>query len=357
MQWHIITGSKGGVGKTLLSLLLLEYHLERKPEEGILVLDLNTSNTDTSAMLLYNKSIGKSMSLTLGESKRKITLRQTYSLDECRKSRDFGVGWPANPFELYGYNEFVDLLSSMKNNAEAIANKLQVPPVQSVIIDTNYHFCNLFPEQDELYQQYGEGGFKEDTMTVWFLWVYRQLSKLMQENEDSIMRRTASTIERQFIKEGGIGPIVHTYTPVGLLSQLDQNNWWGRIFSGQTDTVRRDLDHTIIKLEELERFPVGKYIGFSEWLKKLQEAKTAVSKGRYEDPHLLFVNILNEAVRQIDDYNRALPINIFPLSVYQSALEGYTDKEREDAVAALREIKIYRNFSRLLDRKYESFLL
>lgn len=30
MEWHIITGSKGGVGKTLQSLLLSSYYIQQK---------------------------------------------------------------------------------------------------------------------------------------------------------------------------------------------------------------------------------------------------------------------------------------------------------------------------------------
>lgn len=101
MQWHIITGSKGGVGKTLLTLLLLEYYLERKPDEGVLVLDLNAINTDTSAMLLYNKKeFSKPIPMGL-ENRERIILQKTFSLNQDHEFCYFGVGWPADPFTLY----------------------------------------------------------------------------------------------------------------------------------------------------------------------------------------------------------------------------------------------------------------
>ncbi len=82
-------------------------------------------------------------------------------------------------------------------------------------------------------------------------------------------------------------------------------------------------------------------------------------KNKHDDPHLLFVDVLDEAVRQIAEPGDelSLPINIFPLSVYQSTLEGYTDGEREDAIARLGRLTIYQNFLKLLDRKYESLHL
>jgi hypothetical protein len=81
-----------------------------------------------------------------------------------------------------------------------------------------------------------------------------------------------------------------------------------------------------------------------------------IQRSKDLEPHLLFAEVIDEAVRRIAKGKEpSLPLNIFPLSVYQSALEGYTDGEREDTVAKLREISIYKKFSKLLDHKYESF--
>jgi len=356
MQWHIITGSKGGVGKTLQTLLLLKYYLERnKPNEGILVLDLNAMNADTSAMLLYNKKINQSFLLSL-ESKRKIILKQTFSLDQYEKPSYFGVGWPTNPFALYGYTDFADLLLSIKKHAETIATELNIPTLQHVIIDTNYHFCNLFRHDN--YRQYT--ALEEDHVAIWFLWVYRQLKKLLEKDDDETkrMRLTANAIEQHF-NSNEIGSIVHTYTPVGLLSaQPSPSNFLLRLFG--SDSARRDQDYTIEKLFSVEKLPVGKPISFNEWITKLQVAHTLIKdKKKHDDPHLLFVDVLDEAVRQIADHGEelSLPINLFPLLVYQSALEGYTDGEREDAVARLGRLTLYEHFSKLLDRKYESLRL
>lgn len=358
MQWHIITSSKGGIGKTLQTLLLLKYYLDRnKPDEGILVLDLNAMNADTSAMLLYNKTINKSIPLSLQQSKRKIILKQAYSLDQYEKPGYFGVGCPTNPFALYGYKDFADLLVSIKKYADQIATTLlNANRLQHVIIDTNYHFCNIFPHEN--YQLYAD--LQEDQITIWFLWVYRQLKKLLEKEDDETkrMKLTANAIERT-LNSDIIGSIVHTYTPVGLLSvQPSQSNFWLRWLG--SDSARRDQDHTIEKLFALEKLQVGKYITLNNWINNLQVAHTLIKdKKKHNDPHLLFVDVLDEAVRQIAEHGDelSLPINLFPLSVYQSALEGYTDGEREDTIARLGRLTIYRNFSKLLDRKYESIRL
>jgi len=113
-----------------------------------------------------------------------------------------------------------------------------------------------------------------------------------------------------------------------------------------------------------EKLKIGKYVKFNKWIEMLQVAHIPVGnktnkRTKRDDPHLLFASVLNEAVQQFADLreNPLLPINIFPLSFYQSALEGYTDKQRNDVVAALRKITIYKNFAKLLGRKYESLYL
>jgi len=359
MQWHVITGSKGGVGKTLLTLLLLGHHLERKADEGVLVLDLNSMNPDISQILLYRKRIGEPITLILEKSKRQITFQKTFSLDRYKKEPFyFGVGWTTNPFMLYDYNHFADLIVSIKEKAEEIAERLQIPQIRSVFIDTNYHFCHLFPERDELYKEYDERGIMEDTMTVWFLWVYRELYELIQErytNRSSIMNSTAGAIERLF-KKRGVGSIVHTYNPVLLsVARPEEPNSLLKLLKRAIMGYPEEYK-TIAILANLERLPVGNPVSFKEWMQALHEAHLVLSEQRY---YPLFVDVLDQATRRLaeDDGHPIRPLNIFPLSIFQGALEGYTDRERGDAVARLRDFKIYANFSRLLDCKYESFLL
>ena len=78
MEWHIITSSKGGIGKTLLALLLLAHNLDNKKKGSTLVLDLNGMNTDSSAILLYRKRVGKPIN---AELKREIETQQKILLN------------------------------------------------------------------------------------------------------------------------------------------------------------------------------------------------------------------------------------------------------------------------------------
>ncbi len=389
MDWHIITGSKGGIGKTLISLLLLTYYLDQKKDESVLVLDLNAMNTDTSALLLHGKKQIKSKVIHAG--KVGITLKKSYTpylkdLDD--KEREFVVGYPMNPFQLFPHESFAQLLLSLKKYSEgtSLAKDLDVKPFQRVIIDTNYHLCNVFPPLDEQYEAYQNTSLQQDRFNIWFLWVYRQLNKLLNSErieedeeterrfregrarENQVFERTVSAIERIFRKGEigkGLGPIIHTYAPAGLLpTDIGEPTGFLRgLFGLGNNSSRNEGDSVIEALERLEKLEhVGAYMGFSLWLEKLQRANTRVAANtnkrgtkdtaaQDKDNRQLFNDLLYKAVQSLSD-DKSLPINVFPLSLYQAGLAGYTDKEREDAIGSLAQMNIYRNFRKVLNRKY-----
>ncbi len=362
MEWHIVTGSKGGTGKTLLSLLLLGYHLDNDTNGGTLVLDLNGMNTDTSAILLYKKKTDTPVIIPVksGRTTKRITIQKTYSLDSNNRPNYYLVGQPVNPFELYDHASFADLLTTVKTRAAEIQDKLNIPPLKHVIIDTNYHFCNIFPYGDRYYKKYTNEAFQNENIEIWFLWVYRQLSKLIKEknsDEAHVVKLTASAIERN-LKDAC--RIIHTFTPVALTS-AEPNVYKKGVLTALSkkfyDAITQNKDCTINELEALEKLPVGGYIPFGMWVEKLDMAHIIESKRFNDDPRLLFVDVLTRALQltnQEHETEASLPINIVPLSVYQHALQYYTDKERDDAVANLRKLTIYKNFSRLMRHKDES---
>ena len=354
MEWHIVTGCKGGVGKTLLTLLLLAYHLEEKTNEGILVLDLNAMNTDTVAILRYGNLQSNSTDVTLNEPEsRMITLRDI-SYEVSSEKSTFAVGWTTNPFLVYKYHDFADLLVGIKKHAETIANKLGMSPLQHVIIDSNYHFCNLFPRQDEQYDKRYQEICADDHFNILFLWVYRQLKKILEKPDDAevkIIQQTAGAIERVFGPNRG--SIIHTYNPLGLLPTEPKKGNWGWV---QEKLPNRDEDYVIEDLKKLENLNgVGDYIKFTAWINQLQYAKKSQGKINSEDTHRLFSATLYKAVQTLAE--NELPINIFPLSIYQPALEGYTDRERDNVITELKKLETYKNFKKLLNRKYGNEIL
>jgi len=362
MEWHIITGSKGGIGKTLLTLLLLAYNLEK--QESTLVLDLNGMNTDSSAMLLSKTKKGKPLRIPLQTQvpiqqtgAETIVIQKAYSLENKEPSH-YVVGYPLNPFGLYNPPLFADLLATIKAEATRIAEKLKIPPLQQVIIDTNYHFCNLFGQDDTHYEKYNTGTLNNENINLWFLWVYRQLEKLIQdsrEDETTIVKLTAAAIEHNLKSTKKATPFMHVFSPVALGTAPDNSSKKGALTALTNrlfNAIARHDDYIIEELKNFSKLPIGECISFDEWVEKLDMAQVVVGKRFNDDPHLFFLDTLVEALNISDSYckesSTERPMNVIPLSIYQKALEYYTDKERDDPVAILRKFKIYRNFSELM---------
>jgi len=374
MEWHIMTSSKGGIGKTLLALLLLAHFLEKESQArtlensqqgSTLVLDLNGMNADSSAILTFKKKLGEEVIIQLNEKlvpvpdAEQIILHKTYSYDDNGKRCFYAVGGPLNPFGLYNPQLFAELLSKIKENAKAIAAQLELPPLQRVIIDTNCHFCNIFSQRGDDYKLYTEDTLKNDSINIWFLWVYRQLSKLIDKKKDdkeyTIVVQTAKAIEKNlsshFCQNGGVNltPFIHVFNPVVLASSQANEHKNKGVWVSIINAITQNKDYTIDSLKEVEQFKPGACLQFDVLLDKLEAALVRVGPRPDDDPHVLFLDVLVEAIQhQFTDSSEEYPMNVIPLSVYESTLQGYTDKERYDAVSKLRELDIYKNFSQFL---------
>jgi hypothetical protein len=370
MNWHVITSSKGGIGKTLLSLLLLAHHLEddkKKQQGSTLVVDLNGMNADSAAILLYQARIGESIFCPLksyAEQKdeeketnvgRQLVFQKTFSLNN-NQSHDYIVAYPQNPYQLYDHNRFADLLYTIKISAMEIADKLGIEPLEHVIIDTNYHFCNIFAQKGEHYKIY-EQLFKNDNIVVWFLWVYRQLDKLFNSNEHevTVFKLTASAIEDFFKSNTNPAPLMHVFNPGALVSSPpDEINkgFLDGIIGGFFDFIagEKQKDYAFAELEDsINKLPVGDYINFGEFNKILTMAYPRDERFN-GDPYFLLLDILLGVIKiwNKENASKERPMNIIPLSVYQHGLQYYTDKKRKDPVSRIKEFKIYKNFKKLM---------
>jgi len=359
MEWHIVTSSKGGGGKTLTALLLLAYYLGEDPDTSTLVIDLNAMNTDTAAMLLTGGGgVHERTFVTLELSKNVLELRAT-------ANPQLIVAYPSDPFVFYGREHFAELITGIREKTDnKMTAKFNVKPLRRVIIDTNYHFCNLFPPKEENYDvpswQQLQNSLKEDDLNVWFIWVYRQLRKIILggTDETAIVVETARTLEKIFPpKAKKMGPLIHTYSPVGLLPTDTDVSFFAKLFAGSRSPVfggsRLPVfgeDFSIPELKKLENMTeVGQYLCFPQWYRKLETAYlNIVDQNRAIDTHQLFAKVLYESIKNDEDI---LPINVFPISLYEAALAGYTDKERQNMIAGLRQLDVFKNFKKLLRRK------
>jgi len=351
MEWHIVTSSKGGGGKTLIALLLLAYYLEEDPDTSTLVVDLNAMNTDTAAMLLTGGvGVHEKTFVTLELSKNVLELRAT-------ANPQLLVAYPADPFVFYGRDIFAELITRIREKADnRMITRLNAKPLRRVIIDTNCHFCNLFPSKIEDYDAHSwqqlQNSLKEDDLNVWFIWVYRQLRKIILggTDETAIVVETARTLEKIFPpKAKKMGPLIHTYSPVGLLPTDTDVSFFAKLFAGSRLPVFGE-DFSIPELKKLENMPeVGQYLRFLQWLRKLEMAYlNIVDQNRTIDTHQLFAKVIYESIKNDED---VLPINVFPISLYEAAVAGYTDKERQNMIAGLWQLDVFKNFKKQLRRK------
>ncbi|HID99326.1 MAG TPA: hypothetical protein EYP59_03440 [Thiotrichaceae bacterium] len=370
MNWHVITSSKGGIGKTLLALLLLAHHLEddeKKQQGSTLVVDLNGMNADSAAIaiLLYQAKIDPSVFCPLksyAENEengrhlgKQLIFQKTFSLSD-NQSRDYVVAYPNNPYEPYDHNRFADLLYTIKMSALEMADKLDIAPLEHVIIDTHYHFCNIFGQQGAHYKIY-EQLFKNDNIIVWFLWVYRQLDKLFNSNEHEVVvfKQTAKAIEDFFKSHTNPAPLRHVFNPGALVTSPPEEVNRGvlnAIVGGLFNLIATEnqKDYTFDELEEsINQLPAGNDINFGEFNKILTMAYPRDERFN-GDPYFLLLDILLGVINiwNKDKSSKERPMNIIPLSVYQHGLQYYTDKKRIDPVSRLKKFNIYNNFKKLM---------
>ncbi|EDN67435.1 hypothetical protein BGP_4293 [Beggiatoa sp. PS] len=151
-------------------------------------------------------------------------------------------------------------------------------------------------------------------------------------------------------------PFMHVFSPMALVSANPDENkgLLTTLTKTLSEAITHNKDYTIKELEHLERLSTGAGISFNDLVEKLDMAHVVVGKRLNDDPHLLFLDILLEMVKAWDNQDNpslsARPKNVIPLSAYQHHLQYYTDKERDDAVAKLKEFKIYKNLSTLLNK-------
>ena len=138
------------------------------------------------------------------------------------------------------------------------------------------------------------------------------------------------------------------FNPVVLASSQANEHKNRGVWASIINAITQNKDYTIDSLKKVEQLEPGACLQFDVLLNKLETALVRVGPRPDDDPHILFLDILIEAINQFADSSKEYPMNVIPLSVYESTLQGYTDKERYDAVSKLRTLDIYKNFSQFL---------
>jgi hypothetical protein len=226
-----------------------------------------------------------------------------------------------------------------------------ISPLKHVIIDTNYHFCNIFGWDNAHYTAYTEEFLQQNNLQIWFLWIYRQLDKLIKDpgsRESQWIMQTAAAIE-QHLKSSDC-PMMHVFTPVAMEPPREGEEGVLTILAKKFyQALTKNEDYIIQELKTLEKKEAGGCISFKTLVETFSRAHIAVGGSDSNDPHLLFIDTLVKLFSLIDSENTSRPRNIIPLSNYEYSLKYYTDKKRQDAGAKLREFETYKSFVRLYE--------
>ncbi len=355
MEWHIVTGSKGGVGKTLLSLFLLARSFDTD-DSTTLVVDLNSMNTD------FARSLTKWQPIVLGgNTQATFYLSPDFEAFELRKltglnGKCYIIMYPKNPFVGINPHYFSQFLKKLKEFSPKYSNFFGVPEIKKVIIDTNYHFCNIFDKvaangyYDEFSQE-KKGVLSQDSFFIWFMWVAAQLEALLQETtEKEVILQTVATMEALIPSSQSIDmgltnntPFVHIISPVSLKTNTMANNGilrglraWGMNIANQINS-----EYTIPQLDNLHGFPVGNSYGFEDWLGRLK-TMWYTKRANIQDSHELFVESLIGAIGGIR------PRNVLPLATIHRELTAYTDNDIHLDFTWLRNFKVYQEFQLMM---------
>ncbi len=357
MDWHIVTSSKGGVGKTLISLMLTAYHCIHN---DTLIVDLNGMNADVSRLLSPEGDSFREMEdylyLKLSLDRTKPSDDRFFHFERVGGLSGVRVGyvnsWPNDPFKTMNAQTFASFLVELKKKIEKeLYNKFGYS-IQTVIIDTNYHFCNLFPERREDYL--APFNSQNDNFFIWFIWVYRQFADLMEMAKISAHNIAPRTVkERAQMMEEKLGknhpwgnPFVHIFSPVFIGEMLTKNQSFFKKTLPSWLTLEDSNTLTISPLQQLLSFigegKVDRVVTFDDLFQKLKKARgEIVTKEKIADANELFIKMLEVYVKGVT----ACPRNLIPLHLYQKDLLGYTEADYQGLLLnqVYNKMKIYRN--------------
>jgi len=342
MNWHIVTGSKGGSGKTLLSLMLTNYS---RTLGEVLVIDLNGMNADISRLIADAGSVRISIDLDI---------IGRFHLEKPR-GQSYIIGWPEDAFTLLNIKDFQQFFLQVRARVvEKIQNELSFG-IKTIIIDTNYHFCNIFPNrvkeyQTEPFRSFGKDG--TDNLFIWFLWTYRQLKNILEASDDSnhphyndmktIMER--AVLIEAMVKNRVLGenPFVHVFNPfsIGQFISLFHEN-------GLLHWIKQDKTITNIKplgdILALKQRQVGNSVEFGAFIATLKHVRTQLlqqDRQKFSTTHDLFLALLDNYANFLKDRG-GCPRNLIPIHVYQKDMIGYTEADYSNLLDDMNALPVY----------------
>jgi hypothetical protein len=293
------------------------------------------------------------------------------------------IGYLSDPFVTLGSNEFSELIKHL-NDAVQDKELFSKYSKVDIIIDTNFHFCNLFSQKSDApsYMELEES-FKTNNIraTIYFLWTYNQFDVLNNvlssrkngteidphnEKEADRLTNTAKVIENRIkINKQSRIRFTHVYTPVALIDSKPPK---------ETDTTAKqfwDLKNKVTKIAKAvgeavkgslvicndlecrvgesksDKIIRADYVSFDKWLETLSTGFINIDPENERGPRSNFMLTIAETFKA-----QAYPRNVIILYQYDKNLEGYTDQDQSNEqqfLLKLRDMSLYDNFRTLYE--------
>lgn len=401
ITWHITTSNKGGVGKTLLSMMLLTNYSSdiatvlnpNIPVKLPLVIDLNGVNTDLRRLLVTKNNLEldekyNPLYITLNDEKLCIVRVN-------QQDHPFFLGWLVDdPFRMLNTQSFFKLLAVIKKEGiKKIKNEFNID-VDTVIIDTNYHFCNIFSDKDSDYltpiadkdKTLKDFLWDRDQFFIWFIWVYGQIRNLTPKEwilpftpDVKRMTQVSICVERYLTSKNNnpkTSPFRHIINSIGVVDRTPTKEqkknakaFWTKVKGWmQDDSANGKFDFegtTIEQLTELMLLPRVSPKAFADvqnkMVKALQKARDQIQtmKGSTDsgvgeeviDEGKEFKKMLSELKEVFIPWG-GRPKNFVPICTYHHQLVSYQDYEFIP-LTLIKVLKIYRDFQQLLPEDTE----
>lgn len=372
MNWHLITSSKGGVGKTVIALLLLACSRER--HGSVLIVDLNGMNADIRRLVGCVAPAGRKKNQC--RWKLKPPLSREFHVEKINVNTSYMVvSWPLDAFNLFTQEDFRSFLYELaKTGKKQIEENLELT-IGTIIIDTNYHFCNLFPHnrldffEHEVFSYFGNDVANEENFFIWFIWVFRQLKNLFQlsssqDDDPYVMDALAVDDGAQKIEKylrnpklslqetGRTTPFIHVFSPNSLQEVANKEHFsvFKQLVGAGKPPCR--IISPLKALADLDgNSQAVSFVGFLEILKQIQE-KCPSQPG--DSAPQYFSKILEKYVLSLKDSHLKCPRNLVPLYFYEESLATYNeyDHDKMTIFTEIVKLSIYDNFKKCYDNLF-----
>lgn len=404
MDFYIVNSSKGGIGKSLISLMATKNTLDKysDSDKRVLLIDLNSMNPDCKSLLVSPKEVKSSdlqkvyTGIPYEEGDNDEIVLYTV---EHKKYKNLSVGWLNETYFGFSPQTFFIFLEKLYAHLKQYRNE-----VSTVIIDSNYHIPNLFSRNSSAYTRTPllTELFSENRFQLFLIWTYRQVLNFQSNlifnpelvKENATLLGVIDQIEEHLCYDEFHQPLIHVFTPVifskatkatEIIKTYEQNaqnpSFKQKIFD-YLDSFFNDVDDTSMVEEPIEVkkktvTPKPKYSSKDSskyveipCLKRLADMKATNEAMRFKIvvDSLLRNSILSEdskrnrKVNQSERFESFLetladsfldefggrPVNIMPISTFEYALIGHTDKSNLD-LNYFSNLFTYKLFSRFFD--------